>query len=179
MLLQAPRNSRALLVSALADPSLGGWLDKTLDGVGVSDVLISSAQVLALNATPVIAVPAPGAGNYLEFLGAQLFLDYNSAAYVAGAGEDLVFKYTDDSGAAVSNALDGSLFTGTADALANAYPLNAAASTLATAENAPIVLHLLVGEWATGDSPIKVRTFFRKIEKTSLEGISTAAVAAA
>lgn len=116
-------------------------------------------------------MPALGAGRALEFLGGLVFLDFNSVAYVADAGEDLVFKYTDGSGAAVSNTLDGGAFDGTADALVPAYPLNAAASELEIAANAAIVLHLLVGEWTTGDSPLKVRVFYREIELATLEGI--------
>jgi len=30
-------------------------------------------------------------------------------------------------------------------------------------ENAPLVLHLLLGEITTGDSPLRVRTFFRRM----------------
>lgn len=173
-----PRSVRNTLVSSFANRKVGEWIGDITDGIGVSDVLVSSAQVLALNASPIVAVAAPGAGKYLQFLGAAIMLDYNSAAYVAAAGEDLVFKYTDGAGAAVSNALDGTLFDGTADAVVFANPLNADASVLEGAVNAPIALHLLVGEWATGDSPLKIRTYFRTVTLSDLEAISTAAVAA-
>lgn len=173
-----PSNLEHRLTAGLASRSAARWLASMNEGVGYSDVLVSTAQVLALNAAPVIAVPAPGAGNYLQFLGAIVLLDFNSAAYVDDAGEDLVFKYTDESGAAVSQAVDGDVFDGTADVLAFFNPLNADAATLAGAVNAPIVLHLLVGEWITGDSPLKVRTFFRTVDVAGLEAITTAAVAA-
>lgn len=173
-----PGDAKTILQAGLAHGAVGRWLHSINNGLGRSDVLISSAQVLALNASPVIVVPAPGAGRALEFLGAFVLLDFNSAAYAADAGEDLVFKHTDGSGAAVSNSLDGGAFDGTADALIPAYPLNAAASTLELAVNAPLVLHLLVGEWITGDSPLKVRTYYREVNVSELEGIGTPAVAA-
>lgn len=146
-----------------------------LDGLGaiqVADVLIPTGEVLALNATPKTIVAAPGAGNYLEFLGAYVFLDYNSAAYADDAGDDLVFKYTNGSGAAISNALDGSAFDGTADVLLFARPLNTAADTVEIVANAAIVLHLLNGEWVTGNSPLKIRCYYRVIRSASLEAIA-------
>ena len=39
-------------------------------------------------------------------------------------------------------------------------------------DNAVIVVKLLVGEWVTGDSPIKVRVFHRQVRKAALEAIS-------
>lgn len=169
------QNLRASLDAALADSAAAQEFRNLLAGIGdvkKADVLVTSAEVLALNATPKTIVAAPGAGKYLEFLGAFVFLDYNSAAYVDDAGEDLVFKYTNAAGVAISNSLDGDLFDGTADTLAIANPLNAAASTVEILANAAIVLHLLVGEWITGNSPLKVRCFYREIVKTELEAIA-------
>ncbi len=149
-----------------------------LNGLGViksADKLITTGQVLALNATPIEVVAAPGPGIYREFLGAYLFLDFNSAAYAGiAAGEDLVFKYTNAAGVAVSQQVETTGFlNATSDALAMAYPDAADVSGLiAAVVNAPIVLHLLVGEVITGDSPLKVRTYFRDIRVASLEAIA-------
>lgn len=157
---------------ALANHGAADELIDVLDDVRVADVLITTAEVLALNATPKTIVAAPGTGKYLQFLGAIVLLDYNSAAYVDDAGEDLVFKYTDSSGSEISNTLDGSAFDGTADALVIAEPVNPAANVIEVPANAAIVLHLLVGEWITGDSPLKVRCFYRVVEKADLEAIA-------
>lgn len=146
-----------------------------LNGIGVikkADVIIPTGEVLALNGTPKTIVAAPGSGKYLEFLGAYVFLDYNSAAYVDDAGEDLVFKYTNGSGAEISQTMDGSAFDGTADALVYARPAAPAADTVEVVENAAIVLHLLTGEWITGDSPLKVRCYYREVRKAALEAIA-------
>ncbi len=144
-----------------------------LNDVGVmkvADVLISSAQLLALNATPQTLVAAPGAGVYLELVRAYLLLDYGTTAYDGiAAGEDLQIKYTDGSGPAASAAIETTGFlSATADALAIALPAD---SPVAVA-NAALVLHLLSAEIATGDSPLKVRTIYREVRADALTAIS-------
>ena len=162
----------AKAITAFADRAMGSWFGQAMYGMQTADKYITTAQVLALNTTAIEVVPAPGASKYLMFMGAVIFLDYNSAAYDDDAGEDLVFTYTDKNGAEVSHTLDGSLFDGTADATVFAYPLNAAASVLEAAANAPLCLFLKSGNWATGDSPLKVRTFYRVITAADMVNIS-------
>lgn len=137
--------------------------------IKTQDTLISSAELLALNATPQTVVTAPGAGIYAQFLGAVLFLDYNSTAYDGiAAGEDLSFKYTNGSGAKVSADVETTGFLdATADAMATAVPAGAVAVA-----NAAIVLHLLSDEIATGNSPLKVRVFYREIVASELAAIA-------
>lgn len=167
-----PAYARQKFITAFGDRAMGTWMDQATYGQQVSDKFITTTQVLALNATAIEVVPAPGAAKYLLFMGAIVFLDYNANAYVDDAGEDLVFTYTDKDGAKISNSLDGSLFDGTADAAVYAYPLNAAASVVEAAANAPICLWLESGEWITGDSPLKVRTFYRVIDAADMINIS-------
>ena len=125
------------------------------------DKTITSAQLLALNATPVTIVGAPGANLAIIPMGAYLTLPYNSAAYAGvAAGEDLSFKYTNAAGAEV-------LFveaTGFLDQTSTQRRYASPVSTLITpVVNAPIVLHMLVGEVITGNSPLKVRFFYRTV----------------
>lgn len=167
-----PPYSRSLATKAFGHKSMGEWFDQVTYGLQVSDKYITSTQVLALNATAIVVVPAPGAGKYLMFMGAIIFLDYATTAYVDDAGEDLVFTYTDKDGTKISHSADGSAFDGEADTLVFVRPLNAAASVVEEAANAPICLWLESGEWITGDSPLKVRTFYRVIDKADLEKIS-------
>lgn len=135
-----------------------------------ADVLIATAAVKTLNATPVSLVAAPGAGKYLEFVRAYLFLDFAATAYdTIAAGEDLSVKYTDGSGAKASADIEATGFMdATADALAMGLPADASVAVA----NAALVLHMLVGEIATGDSPLKVRTIYREVRTASLEAIS-------
>lgn len=151
--------------------------NQELNGIGVirkADVVVATGEVLALNATPKTIV-AGVASTYLEFLGAYLFLDFATTAYAGIAGgEDLVFKYTNASGVAVSQQIETTGFLdATADALAIAYPDGADVSGLiASVAGAAIVLHLLVGEVTTGDSPIKVRCYYRHVRAAALAAIT-------
>ena len=43
---------------------------------------------------------------------------------------------------------------------------------MAMLSNAAIVAHVLVGNWATGNSPLKIRCYYREIRKTALEAIA-------
>lgn len=130
---------------------------------GYVDVEITAAQLLALFATPQVIVPAPGAGKLLIFAGALLFLDYGGTAYAdIAAGEDLAVKYTDASGLQVGSAEATGFLDATADARRFVHPYRAAsgASQITPVVNAPLVLHMLTGEITTGNSPLKVRTFY-------------------
>ncbi len=139
-----------------------------LDGDGVQsvDVTISAAQILALFATPQTLVQAPGAVYALVFIGAVVFLDYNSAAYAGiAAGEDLSIKYTDASGLEVGQCEATGFLDQTADQLRYIRPHHAAsgANQIIPVPNAPLVLHMLTGEVITGNSPLRLRVYYRRI----------------
>jgi len=130
-----------------------------------ADVTVASAELLALNATPKQLVAAPGAGNILVLEFAQLWLDYATTAYDGiAAGEDLAIKYTDDSGATVATIETTGFLDGTADE--TRYVKAASAAAVQPVANAALVLHLLTDEIATGDSPVKVRTWYRVVPET-------------
>lgn len=128
------------------------------------DVTITTAQVKALFGTPITVVAAPGAGLAVVPIGAVLFLDFGTVAYDGiAAGENFVFKYTNAAGATlITVESDGFL-----DASADALRYVDAANTLITpVANTPIVAHILSGEIATGDSPLKIRFFYRVVPTT-------------
>ena len=113
-------SGRSHIRRGMANTGVGTQVINILDGVGEMrcvDKIITAAQMLALAATPIELVEAPGAGKYLEFMGAQVFLDYNSAAYAADAGEDFAIRYTDGTGTIVSTQIDGEALEATADTL--------------------------------------------------------------
>ena len=123
------------------------------------EVTVSSAELLALNATPKTLVAAPGANKMLEFVSAVLYKPAGTAYAGIAAGEDLAIKYTDGSGAQVNTSLesDGFLDQTTAQ-LRLTKPIVTAVVPVA---NSPLVLQLLTGEITTGDSPLYVRVHYR------------------
>lgn len=129
-----------------------------------ADVTLTTQQVLALNGTPIELVAAPGAGKILLFEAAQFWLDFATTAYDGiAAGEDLSIKYTDGSGAEVAQIEATGFLDGTADETRYVRPSSTAVQPVA---NAALVLHMLSGNIATGDSPLKVRVFYRVLPET-------------
>ena len=141
---------------------IAGAVIATDTGLAQRDVTLSSAELLALNAAVKELVPAPGAGFAIVVEDAQVFLDYNSAAYAGiAAGEDLALKYTDDAGAVIATVETTGLLDATEDQYRHVRPTTTAAFT--PVANAPVVAHLLAGEITTGNSPLKVRVRYRTV----------------
>ena len=136
-------------------------------GIVTADVTLTTEQILALNATPVELVAAPGALKAIDVVSIQAFLDYNSAAYAGiAAGEDLAFRYTDGSGAIVASLEVTGFLDLTADAYRMTRPINSSALTggHALTANAALMAHMLVGEIITGNSPLKLRIRYRTVD---------------
>lgn len=124
-------------------------------------VTVSTGELLALYTTPKAFVAAPGAGKAIVPVSAQLFLDYNSAAYDGiAAGEDLVFRYTDASGG-IAATVEA---TGFLDASADAHREAQFATLFTPTANAALVLHMASGNIATGNSPLKVKLRYRVVD---------------
>lgn len=125
-------------------------------------VTVSSAEMLALNATPKTLIAAPGGGKALILVAAELWLDYGSAAYAGiAAGEDLTIKVSNAAGATLATIETTGFLDATANAFRYVEPTTTAART--PVANAPLVLHLLTGEITTGDSPLKLRLLYREV----------------
>lgn len=125
---------------------------------------ITSAQVLALNATPRTVVAAQGAGMAIIPSRVAIHKPAGTAYSGIASGEDLVLKYTNGSGAQCSGVIETTGFLD--QATAQTRVAHAPGSTGSTAgdyapvANAAVVLHLLTGEITTGDSPIYVRVWY-------------------
>lgn len=166
---------KTVISLAFPNPTVGlnviEWLSR-IDNLAYVDKIITSAEVLALYTTPVTVLPAVGSGVYPQFVAALVFLDYNSAVYVDAAGEDLVFQET-TGGTHVSQTVDGSLFDYGADVLVWVGPTIVQESTdNVLVDNAGIGVTTLVGNWASGDSPLKIRLYYRLIRKATMEAIA-------
>ncbi len=149
----------------IANRTLGKQIfDVVNNGEVFVDKTITTAQLLALNATPQELVAAPGANIALIFAGALIRKPAGTAYAGIAAGEDLSFKYTNAAGAEVGQVET----VGFLDSTANQLRWGEANKTsLTPVANAALVLHLLVGEIITGNSDLIVRTFFRTV-KTDL-----------
>jgi hypothetical protein len=121
------------------------------------EISISDAEAKALRAAPKTLVAAPGAGKLLEFVAIQLFFDY-TAAYTESTA-NLTVKYTDGSGAAVSQAIEATGFAdATADTVTNGLPKIDAIVAKSGSENKALVLHNIgAGEWGGGNASNAIR----------------------
>lgn len=122
-----------------------------------AEVTITNAEMLALRAAPKTLVAAPGAGKVLEFLSAVLFFDY-TAAYTESA-DNMAVKYTDGSGAAVSQTIEATGFVdATADTMTVALAKIDAIVAKSGSENKALVLHQTGdGEYGGGNAANVVR----------------------
>lgn len=133
--------------------------------VKYTTVTLTNAQVLALRATPITIVAAPGAGKFIEILGGQLIFN-RTAAYTESA-DNLQLKYVDGSGSAASQVIECTGFVDAAgDAIINVLPnaINALITAAGELANALICIHNTGdGEFGGGNAAntIKVCVAYR------------------
>lgn len=111
-------------------------------------VILTSAQVKALRATPVEIVRGVD-GMVPQLISATLKLDYGGTNGFTETADNLAIRLTNGSGAIVSQAIEATGFIDqTADTVTNALPKIDAIATAAAATGASLVLH------NTGDGEI-------------------------
>ncbi|MFH1158770.1 MAG: hypothetical protein V1721_07855 [Pseudomonadota bacterium] len=144
-------------------------LSESAPGIECIDVHVSSAEILTLNATPVQLVAAPGANKFIMFLGAVLFLDYNSIAYAGiASGEDLYIKYANASGSGVCGCETTGFLDQASDQYRVSAPYGPVTPGIVPQMNAALVLHLITGEITTGNSPMGIRVYYRIVDISTL-----------
>lgn len=127
------------------------------DNVIIKEISISSAEVLALNASPKLLIPAQGPNKVIEFLSALLILDFATAAYALNGTLQV---QTVTGNAVVSDlVLLASFLDAAADRVTVVQALSAEVVDLDINEG--LELFMPTGETGTGDSPIKVRVSYR------------------
>lgn len=120
------------------------------------EVLLSSAEILALYTTSKEIVPAV-AGQVIEFVSAVLLLEYASAAYATNG--DITFQ-TGTTGTALSDTVAlADFLAATADAARVVQALSAD-TQLDPGES--LVLACATGNPATGDSPVRAIVYYRE-----------------
>lgn len=130
-----------------------------------ADVVLSSAELLDLFATPKSLVAAQGAGTIVEFVSALLAYEYNSIVYTIGTAGNLQVQYTDGSGAAASSTRAA---TGFIDQASDQLSLlDKVSTTVVPVVNAALVLTCATASPTAGDSPINISVYYR-VHQTNL-----------
>jgi hypothetical protein len=125
--------------------------------IDYAEITVTSAEILAINATPKTLIAAPGTGYVTEFISALLILDYVSAAY---ANNGILGVYeTNATGTVVSDTVALNDFLAkTADHM---VVLQALSADITLVANKALVLTAATGECITGDSPVRVKIAYR------------------
>ena len=118
------------------------------------DVIITTAEVLALFATPIEIVPAPAAGFFNEFISMTVHKPAGVAYAGIASGEDLSVKYTNAAGLQVAIIETTGFLDSTAALTRQARLTNITAIVPTLA--ASLVFHLLIAEIITGDSDLNL-----------------------
>lgn len=118
---------------------------------------MTNTEFKALRATPKTLVAAPAAGKVLQFLGGMLFFDY-TAAYTEST-DNMAVKYTDGSGAAVSQTIEsGGFVDATADTATCIQPKIDAIAAKTGCDAQALVLHNTGdGEFGGGNAANVIR----------------------
>jgi hypothetical protein len=159
----AKLNDAAVTTAKLNDDAVtSAKLDPTT--IQYAEVAVSSGEILALRATPKTLVAAPGAGLINQFISAVLLLDATATAYTE-SDDNLAVKYTDGSGAEVSETIEATGFIDqTADTMTTARAKADAIVAKTGCENKALVLHNTgSGEYATGTGVMRVKVAYRVV----------------
>jgi len=155
-------HTQTLTNKTLTTPTIDG------DVYGVAEGTISSAEILALNATPKELIAAPGAGKVIIVDDMEFFMNYGSAAYVRdGSNEEFVVEYATTGGDIWAPAVATDTFlTSTADTWRFVKPSNYTIDTGVvfdpmTADNEAVQATITNSEVITGDSDIKYKIRYR------------------
>ena len=109
--------------------------------IKVATVSLTNGQIKALRGTPKTLVAAPGATKSIEFISAELLLDYGSEVLTESA-DNMAIRYTNGSGVIVSQAIEATTFMdAAADTQTNVLPKADAIVAAAGALNQALVLH--------------------------------------
>lgn len=122
------------------------------DTLRQSVVALTSAQILALNSTPVTLIAAPGASKIIIVEDILFEMTRTSTQYANGGA--LEFRYTDGSGAKVSADIASSVVTGAAGTVYN-Y-VGGVIASFTPVVNAAVVIDNATAAFITGTGTARV-----------------------
>ena len=121
---------------------------------------LTAAQVLALNATPVQLLPAPGANLAIVLRAVLLELLYGGTAYTNGSNANIQFLANATLVSDVTQANFNGLITATANSILLVdSPFINTVLAKANLVNQPLNVNL-TNALAAGNSPLQISTFF-------------------
>jgi len=127
----------------------------TLGDILYDEFEISSAQILALNSTPVTVVPAQGANTLIIPLEFWVFLDYESATYAAGGAIHLRIGTVSVGNVAATTVTSAS-------DLVTKFVLTTAVAS-GSLLNQALVVDCATANFTTGDSPLKCKLLYKVV----------------
>ncbi len=132
---------------------------ETVGDIRTIEISLTTAEILALNATPKTLVAAPGAGKLIEFISAVGFLDHGGTDFAAG-GALVVQTITGNT--ALSDAVAASTLI---NASADAYVIfQALSAEVATDLNQGIELTNASTAHTTGNGILRLKVTYREID---------------
>jgi len=136
--------------------SAGSWTPIGDANVKQVKVTVSSAELLASFTTPKTLIAAPGAGYYIQIISCEMFLDYNSAAYVDGGGGGVTIDYVNS-----LSTLTGIFSISSTSDTMSFLDVASGQRALTNVENKPVILYSPTSNPTTGNSPLYVYLTYR------------------
>lgn len=159
-------NTGALGANAVSVPASAGITIGT-DSIGTyADVTLSSTQILALDATPITLVAAPGAGKFTIPLMVAMRYNFNTTAYAGIAAADNFNISHNGGGPIIAFETLGMI-----DQTNDERRVGVLANSLGVSNNEMIVNAALEvslgGPVTTGDGTIDIRTYYITLDDSS------------
>ena len=137
-----------------------GWKARAIEFPGGElkclKFLLTSANILAMNATPVTVIPAPGAGKALA-LQSVLFSFTHGTSYANGGTTQL--QYHGASTNIMHSTVAAAVFTGSSDAILQFDPATTASGIVVTS-NAAIEITNATAPFITGTGTAKIMLLY-------------------